>query len=134
MKKGLLINESKMGKYEIEKGFVSYKTICDYYIGDMVLCNNIIEIDPSVWDNMQISEMAEYSEEYPEIFQYYLCHLTEWEEEDAKKAGLLLSYSNKLDCDVLCVTHWGTSWDYVLTDVKLFDNWEDLENYEKGMK
>jgi hypothetical protein len=44
--------------------------------------------------------------------------------------GLLFTYSDLLDCDVLCVDHWGTSWDYVLTGVKLFDNYEDLEKWE----
>ena len=43
--------------------------------------------------------------------------------------GIILSYSNLLECDVLCVDHWGTSWDYVLTDVKLFDSYEELEKY-----
>lgn len=127
MEKGLLINE-KMGNYEKEKGFASYKTIVDYYVGDIVLCNNITEVDPSVWDNVELSQM--YQEDYPEFYQYYLCNLTEWDKEEAKKAGLIFSYSSMLDCDVLCVDHYGTSWDYVLTDVKLFDDWEELEKYE----
>ena len=35
--------------------------------------------------------------------------------------GVIMSYSNLLDCDVLCVDHYGTSWDYVLTDCDLVD-------------
>lgn len=149
-KMGLIKNNEKMGQYELEQGYASYKTLVNYFIGDIVLCNNIVEIDSSVYDNMEIEEKyynendEEITEEeyyndnnaycdnnIPEIYQYYLCNVNKWGAEQAKKAGLILSYSDVLDCDVLCVDHWGTSWDYVLTGVKLFDNYEDLEKYEK---
>ena len=149
-KMGLIKNNERMGKYEIEQGRASYKTLVDYYIGDIVLCNNIIDIDTSVYDNLEIEEKyynengEEISEEeyyndnnaycdnnIPEIYQYYLCNVGQWDVEQAKKAGLILSYSDKLECDVLCVDHYGTSWDYVLTNVKLFDTYEDLQKYEE---
>lgn len=152
MKKGLLKNE-KMGDYEKEQGFASYKTIVDYYIGDIVLCNNIANIDESVYENINLENIEKYynendeeitEEEYysndnaycdnsiPEIYQYYLCNISKWEEKELKEMGIILSYSDKLECDVLCVDHWGTSWDYVLTNVKLFDTYEDLEKYEEA--
>lgn len=130
MRTGLIKNNDKMGAYELEQGFASYRTIVDYFIGDIVLCNNIINIDESVYLNMEYE--TENEEDYPEVYQYYLCNVGQWDVEQAKKAGLILSYSDMLDCNVLCVDHYGTSWDYVLTDVKLFDNYEDLEKYERG--
>ena len=149
-KLGLLKNE-RMGQYEKEKGFASYKTIVDYFIGDLVLCNNITSVDNSVYDNLYI-ETKYYNEndeeitenEYfeddnaycddsiPEIYQYYLCNISDYEKEQCEKAGLILSYSDMLECDILCVDHWGTSWDYVLTDVKLFDDYDDLKKWENG--
>lgn len=151
MEKMGLLKNGKMGGYEREQGWASYRTIVNQFIGDLVLCNNIIDVDPSVYDNMDIQERYfdendnEITEdEYFEndnaycdnsccdIYQYYLCNLSSYEKEQCRTAGLLLSYSDKLDCDVLCVTHWGTSWDYVLTNVRLFDTWEELEKYEKG--
>lgn len=152
MKKIGLLKNDKMGNYEKEQGWASYRTLVDYYIGDIVLCNEIINKDESVYYNMiqedntkyynengeEISEDEYYEDdnayaenEQPEIYQYYLCNVSEWEKEQAEKCGLILSYSEMLDCDVLCVDHYGTSWDYVLTDVKLFDNYEELEKYEK---
>lgn len=149
---GLLKNE-KMGDYEKEKGYASYRTIIDYFIGDIVLCNNIIDIDESVYYNMYDEQETKYynengeeitedeyyeddnaysEEETHEIYQWYLCNIGDWEKEQLQKAGVILSYSDKLDCDVLCVDHWGTSWDYVLTDVKLFDTYEELKKYEEG--
>ena len=150
-KLGLLKNE-KMEQYEKEQGYASYRTIVDYFIGDIVLCNNIINIDESVYDNIEngcyyrnrfTNEEAteeEYNKdkediielEYKEIYQYYLCNLSNYKKEQCLKAGLIISYSDILECDILCVDHWGTSWDYVLTDVKLFDNYEELEAYEEN--
>lgn len=127
MKKGLLKWE-RMGDYEKEKGYASYKTIVEHYIGDIVLCNNIVEID-DIWCNM-INGYDEDTEEYVDVFQYYLCNLNEWNRKELEEMGIILSYSDKLECDVLCVDHYGTSWDYVLTDVKLFDTYEELEKYE----
>lgn len=155
MRKGLLKSE-KMGDYEKEQGFASYRTIIEYFVGDIVLCNNIAEVDESVYENMSFQPETKYynendeeiteeeyfedenayfeEEDYPEIFQWYLCNLTQYEKEQLEEMGIILSYSDKLDCDVLCVDHWGTGWDYVLTNVKLFDTYEELEKYEKGEK
>lgn len=151
MKKMGLLKSEKMGSYEKEQGWASYRTIVNQFISDLVLCNNIIDIDSSVYDNMDIQERyfdendnEITEEEYfkndnaycdnscDEIYQYYLCNLSSYEKEQCENAGLLLSYSDKLDCDVLCVTHYGISWDYVLTNVKLFDTWEELKKYEEG--
>lgn len=147
--RGLLKLDS-MGEYEKEQGYASYRTIVERFIGDIVLCNNIVQVDSSVLDNMEYDVIETYyngngeeitEEEYyedenayterntPEIFQWYLCNVTEWEKDNLKEMGIIMSYSNLLECDVLCVDHYGTSWDYVLTDVKLFDNYEELEKY-----
>ena len=55
---------------------------------------------------------------YDEIFQYYII--------SDNGAEILKDYTNEivfyneaLDMYVWGVTHWGTSWDYVLTDIKL---------------
>lgn len=143
----LLINE-KMGEYEKENKKASYKTIVERFIGDIVLCNNIVEIDDNIYDNMENgyyfinketgedATVEEYTNdttgaidvEYVEIYQYYLCNISDYEKEQALEAGLILSYSDMLECDVLCVDHFGTSWDYVLTDVELVENYEDLKD------
>lgn len=149
MKKGLLKNE-KMGAYELEQGYASYRTIVEWFIGDILLCNNIVDVDESVYENLEyetkyynendeeITEDEYFEDEnayednsYPDIYQYYLCSISDYEKEILKSIGIILSYSDKLDLDVLCVDHYGTSWDYVLTNVKLFDTYEELEKYEK---
>ncbi len=55
---------------------------------------------------------------YDEIFQYYIISdegariLKDWTNE-------IIFYNEALDMYVWGVTHWGTSWSYVLTDIKL---------------
>lgn len=151
MEKMGLLKSEKMGSYEREQGWASYRTIVEYFIGDIVLCNNIVEVDQSVYDNLiieekyynendeEITEEEYYNDDNaycdtsaPEIYQYYICNLSDHDKKQCEKAGLILSYSDMLDCDVLCVNHWGTSWDYVLTNVKLFDDYEALTKWENG--
>lgn len=68
--------------------------------------------------NDQIEELEREQDEQHEIFQYFII--------SNDGADLLQEYTNDpifyipvLDCYVWGVTHWGTSWDYVLTDVKI---------------
>lgn len=128
-----MLKNDKMGKYELEQGYASYKTIIEYYIGDLVLCNNITDIDENVLCHLICGYNMDECDPL-EIYQYYLCHISEYDKEELQKIGILISYSDMLECDVLCVDHWGTSWDYVLTDVKLFDTYEELKEYESEAK
>lgn len=79
----------------------------------IVLCNNIPEIDDSVYDN------ARFDWEDKEIYQWYITDLSsddiDWLE--LNFPGLLFTFSDKLDCFILCVDHWGTAWTHVSTSV-----------------
>ena len=121
-----LLKWNSMGDYEKQQGYASYKTIVEHFIGDIVLCNNLPKIDDSIWNNLKC-DIGEDNE----IFQFYLCNINEFDEKYCLAAGLIISYSDLLECDVLMVDHYGTSWDYVLTDIKLFDDYEELKKYEE---
>ena len=116
MRKFYVSNVEELNDQEKKSGCVSYKRIIKRYISDLVLCNKIEEIDELVWENMQNIDFD--SDEEINIYQYYLCNLTELEKEMLLDYGIILSYSNVLDLDILCVDHLGTSWDYVMTDVE----------------
>ena len=66
----------------------------------------------------KIDELQEEQEEEPEIFQYYIIS-----EEGAdilkRETNEIIYYNEELDMYVWGVTHWGTSWDYVLTNIAL---------------
>lgn len=119
MKKFYISNENELNELEKKTGYVSYKRIIDRYINSLVLCNNITEVDKLVYEYM-----SNFDEE---IFQYYLCNLTDFEKEILIEYGIILSYSEKLELNVLCVEHWGTSWDYVMTDVEWTTNYDDCK-------
>ena len=66
----------------------------------------------------RIEELEEEQDYQQEIYQYYIV--------SDKGAEIIQAYTNdplfyneELDMYVWGVTHWGTSWSYVLTDVKL---------------
>lgn len=122
MKKFYIGNINELNDEEKRTGRVSYRRLIDKYIDDLVLCNNIINIDNTVFDNMQ---NVDVDDDDDEIYQYYLCNLSEFEKEKLLAYGVPLSYSELLDCDVLLVDHWGTSWDYVMTDVKWSENLDE---------
>ena len=83
----------------------------------------------------QIEELGEQQENEPEIYQYYII--------SDQGADILKRYTNEivyyieyLDIYIWGVTHWGTSWDYVLTDIKptyyklIYNDYEIIANYE----
>lgn len=103
--------------------FTTYNIATHWIDGGLVLCNNIGEIDPSIYDNMRFQDYDEETETTTEIFQWFL---TSWSQDDVeyleKTFGLLFTYSEKLDCFVLCVDHWGTMWSSVPCEV-LSEEW-----------
>lgn len=63
----------------------------------------------------QIEELEEEQDSTDEIFQYYIV-----DDNGArllKEINEIVFYNEELDMYVWGVTHWGTSWDYVLTDI-----------------
>ena len=68
------------------------------------------------------TEQAEYETDNYEFYQYYIIDISNWDLEYLQKCGqktLQICYSDKLDCYILCVGHFGTGWDYVGSDFKL---------------
>lgn len=120
----MYVNKENLNEEELKKGRVSYRRIIDRYVGDIVLCNNIEQLDDSIFDNA-INLYNDENDDDNEIYQYYLCNIGEWEKEQLEKMGIIISYSNMLDCDVLMVDHFGTNWDYVITDIEWTENLEE---------
>ena len=104
----------------------NYAVAVNWLNNDFVLCNNIAEVDPSIWDNCRFPLENEYGDPI-EIYQYFLTSASEWDVEWLEEHfGLLFTYSELLDLYVLCVDHYGTNWHYV--------DWEcDFENAERKL-
>ncbi len=108
------------------------------YVGDMILCNNMqdrlyetmelesgddIEYFDENWNEISREEYEELenngkivNEQPIDIYQYYII--------SGSGADFLQNFSNEivyydseLDIYVWGITHFGTSWDYVFTDI-----------------
>lgn len=92
----------------------TYLKAVDWLHNQRILCNDIVYKDPSVLDNMRFDLDCDNGEE---IYQWFLTDCTTSDVEYLEKRfGLLFTYSDLLGLYVLCVDHWGTSWDYVSCD------------------
>lgn len=115
---------NQASEYARENGFLDYATLAKAF--DAVLSNNIMSDTENAgfyWE--QIAGMIDNSDEIeeeqdrpPEIFQFFIVSgagaeiIQEWTDDP-------VFYCDALDLYLWGVTHWGTSWDYVLTDIKL---------------
>ena len=128
---------NKISDYGLEHGYVDYATLAKSF--DAVLNNDIIKNTANIgyWEIVNGNDCKYYDtvledyvdydsienwdnikEEYYDIYQYYIISgngatiLEEYTDE-------IVFYNEDLDMYVWGVTHWGTSWDYVLTDIKV---------------
>lgn len=87
------------------KYLTTYRTAVEWLNTNLVLCNRLPEIDFTIWENMR-----QGFDEETEIFQWYITNASDtdvdWLEEHF---GLLFTYSELLECWILCVDHYGTS-------------------------
>lgn len=107
----------KVSDYGLENGYLDYYTLSKI-VGDAVLNNSIFAyIGYENWELVNGLEETEDGD-YLEIYQYYIVSdsgarfLEEYTDE-------IVYYNEQLDMYLWGITHFGTSWDYVLTDIKL---------------
>ena len=99
--------------------------------------NDLIESDESFEDSEkhqsmvaemeklqdEINELEEEQDSYDEIYQYYI--VSSQGAEILKEINEIVFYNEELDMYIWGVTHYGTSWSYVLTDIKCNVPYED---------
>lgn len=76
-----------------------------------ILENEINEI------NEQIEELENEQDNAPEVFQWFI--VDDWGAKLLQDISEIVYYNEKLDMYLWGVTHYGTSWDYVLTSIKI---------------
>lgn len=107
----------KVSEYGLKNGYLDYYTLSKI-VGDMVLNNNIFM--HAGYENWELVSGLEEDEDgnYLDVYQYYIItdsgarFLEEYTDE-------IVYYNEQLDMYLWGITHFGTSWDYVLTDIKL---------------
>ena len=114
---------NKISDYGLKEGYVDYGTLAKSF--DCVMCNDVTKLfftdiggEYSEAELVNGSDCDDENGEYYDIFQYFII--------DSNGVNILKDYTDEivyyiepLDIYVWGVTHFGTSWDYVLTDIKL---------------
>ena len=67
--------------------------------------------------NEKIEELENEQDEQPEIFQYFI--VDDWGGRLLQEINEIVFYNEKLDMYLWGVTHYGTSWNYVLTNIPI---------------
>ena len=97
--------------------FCSFSTAANW-LGKYILFNKAPELDTWLLEEVSVEGEDEEGELiYREFFQFYM---TDLNDEDVEWMGknfpdLIYAYSEELEKWILCVDHYGTSWDYVST-------------------
>ena len=76
-----------------------------------ILENEINEI------NEQIEELESEQDDEPEVYQWFI--VDDWGARLLQEINEIVYYNEKLDIYLWGVTHYGTSWGYVLTNIKI---------------
>ena len=111
---------NKISTYGIENKRLDYGTLAKSF--NYVLNNEIIQNTQNIgfWDVVSGNLFYEDEDGYEyenEIYQYYI--ISSSGVDILTKLDEIVFYNEELDMYVWGVTHYGTSWDYVLTDVVL---------------
>lgn len=115
---------TRSNAYYTNTKYINYATLTDFIFTDMIICNNIVEYSDN-WE-LELSEECE-DDEYIDFYQYYIVDIDNWRlekykeylQETNKSSDLTLWYDNELDIYILGVSHCGTSWNYVPTDIEI---------------
>lgn len=107
----------EVSSYGLENGYLDYATLAKI-VGDCILNNSIFEF--AGYENWELESGEEENEygDYLEVYQYYIItdsgarFLETYTDE-------IVYYNEQLDLYLWGVTHFGTAWSYVLTDIKL---------------
>ena len=108
---------NEVSDYGKEHHYIDYATLAKSF--QHVLNNDII--GATSFEDWELENGCDYDEEtdsYEEIYQYFIISeagadiLKDYTKE-------IVYYNDHLDMYVWGVTHYGTSWDYVLTDIRI---------------
>ena len=100
----------QVSEYGLKKGYLDYLTLSKM-VGGCILNNTLRDQTMYDWEivNGSFKEM---------VFQDHI--ISEYGYKVLKQyTDELVMYNEQFDIYIWCITHWGTSWDYVLTNVKL---------------
>ena len=107
----------------MEHGYVDYATLAKAF--DAVLNNDIMSLTYDIGSWEQVSgaidntdeELEHEQDNDPEVFQWFI--VDDWGARMLQEINEIVYYNETLNMYLWGVIHYGTSWDYVLTNVKI---------------
>lgn len=117
------VSENELNEKEKKTGCISYRRLIDRISNQIYLFNKAPKLSNYDFEFIIGNDYNEETDEYVEIYQYYLidlCLNKTYDKDiiEALQNELIIAWSETLQEYVLCVDHWGTSWDYVMTSIK----------------
>lgn len=108
---------NEASEYAKENGYLDYRTLAKAF--NHVLANDLMSSTAELgyWETVSGEDYNEESDTYAEIYQYYI--VDEQGAEILQEVGEIVYYNEALDLYIWGVTHYGTAWDYVLTNIPL---------------
>lgn len=110
---------NKVSQYGLDNGYIDYRTLSKCF--DAILNNDIMGKTQDCGYGWELVNGVDYDEETDYYYDIYQCYIID-------EAGYrilseltdeIVYYNDFLDMYVWGITHFGTSWDYVLTDIKI---------------
>ena len=133
---GRWIKESKISKEALELGYIDYSALASMLYDGMILNNSLdlesflYELPDGAWferyeeflEDEGLTEDDYDSYEYfydtlESVFQWYM--VSDRDAQFLLDAGELVIYSDELDINLWCITHFGTAWSYVYSNAKI---------------
>ena len=121
-------NVENLNDEEKKYNKVSYKRLIDRVSNGIWLFNNAPKLSNYDFDFVLGTDYDEENDESVDIYQYYLIDINNYTLEKLQKLNcedLIIAWSETLEEYVLMVPHFGTSWDYVLTDIEPTTNLDE---------
>lgn len=122
----------KVSTYGLSKGYLDYQALAGI-VGDMILNNTLMTLSEFYWElecgkdqyaydihgyPCDLDSDECYGVDYIEVYQTYIIS-----EEGYRflrdHTDEIVYYCEELDIYLWGITHFGTSWDYVLTNIEL---------------
>lgn len=122
-------NLEDLNEEEKRTNRISYRRLIDR-IGRVWLFNNAPKLSNYDFEYEIGSDYDEENDDYIDIYQYYLIDADPYTIEklqELKNTGLIIAWSETLEEHVLFVDHFGTSWDYVMTEFEPTDNLDEAD-------
>lgn len=118
-----------LNEYEREHGKISYRRLIER-LGKIWLFNQAPDLCDYDFEIVLGTDYCEEEQTYVDIYQYYLIDIDMYTIEKLQELNckdVIIAWSETLQEYVLMVDHFGTSWDYVLTDIEYTTDFEKAD-------